>query len=304
LITFLVILGAALSLIEVNTPTSKDEGTRPQVAVSTFALFDMVRHIGGDVIDSFMIIPFGVDVHSFEPTPRDLARLSKSSLFVFSGAGLEPWATTFSKNIDSLDVSKSVKLMPIVEEDASHESEHDHHHEGFDPHYWLDMQNMIMASKIVEKELADLSPAQASDIHQNAQQYRQRLERIDERFRKGLSRCKKHEIVVNHKAFGYLAHRYGFKVIALTGLSPEAMPSAKTMATVIDTVKSKQINTLFFESFVSDRLISTIARETGAGVEVLHPLANITADEAAREADFESLMQEDLEKLSHAMECQ
>lgn len=283
--------------------TIPEQKQKPSIAVSTFALYDMVSAIGGKAVDVFMVVPFGVDVHSFEPTPREFARLSKSSLFIFSGAGLEPWATSFSNSVKSLDISQSVRLMPMHHHEATDETSHVHH-EGYDPHYWLDMQNMAKASSVIEAALIAILPGHIDTIEHNAKRYKQRLLTIDKRFTEELSRCKKPEIIVNHNAFGYLAHRYGFEVIALTGLSPEAMPSAKTMATVVDTIHEKQIDTIFFESFVSDRLISMIAKETGASVDVLQPLANITADEMAAGADFETLMIEDLNKLSRAMDCQ
>ncbi len=249
-----------------------------------------------------MIVPFGVDVHSFEPTPKELARLSDSALFIYSGAGLEPWASSFSKIVKALDISKSVELRHLEE---AHEAHSGHHHgEKIDPHYWLDMANMVLATRAIEKTLLEILPEEKETVQKNTEAYIRQLESIDRRYEEKLSTCKSKQIIVNHNAFGYLAHRYSFEVHALTGLSPEAMPSAKTMARLIDMVRSEQIGTIFFESFVSDRLISNIAAESGAKVDVLQPLANITADEVEQGADLESLMMKNLQRLSTAMECE
>lgn len=289
-------------MLSVKAPVTEQKQL-PVIAVSTFALYDMVSAIGGKDFEVSMAVPFGVDIHSFEPTPRDLATLSKSALFIYSGAGLEPWASTFSSSVKSLDISKSVDLISL-DHDHHDESAAEHHHEGYDPHYWLDMHNMLLATEVISDALTQIAPGHAKSIQKNATRYGKRLQTIDKRFEEALSSCKKKVIIVDHDAFGYLAKRYGFEVIALTGLSPEAMPSAKTMAAVVDIIREKQIHTIFFETFVSDRLISTIAKETGAKVEVLQPLANITADEMASGADFETLLLEDLDKLVRAMECQ
>lgn len=285
-----------------KTPSSLKSESTPRVTVSTFALYDVVRHLAGDKVDLFMIVPFGVDVHSFEPTPKDLARLSDSALFIYSGAGLEPWAESFSKIVKALDISKSVKLRHLEE---VHEGHNGHHHgEKTDPHYWLDMANMVLATREIEKVLLEILPEDKEAVHKNSEAYVRQLESIDKRYDAKLSICTRAQIIVNHNAFGYLAHRYGFEVHALTGLSPEAMPSAKTMARLIDMVRSEQIGTIFFESFVSDRLISNIAAESGAKVDVLQPLANITADEVEQGADLEILMMMNLQRLSTAMECE
>ena len=297
----------AFSLFK-ESPLTQTSIERPVVTVSTFALYDIVRHVAEDKVDLFMIVPFGVDVHSFEPTPRELAKLSKSALFIYSGAGLEPWAETFSKSVKTVDISQHVKLLHLEEvdpDDDQHDMHHgDHHHaERVDPHYWLDMENMILATRNIEKALGEVVPNADSLFHRNAEAYITQLHMIDDRYKNRLSACKQSRIIVNHNAFGYLARRYGFEITALSGLSPEAMPSAKTMAKLTDLVKSHKIKTIFFESFVSDRLIKNIAKESGAGVDVLQPLANITADEAAQEQNFEQLMGRNLNKLSTAMEC-
>lgn len=280
--------------------------SRPVVAVSTFALYDIVRYVGGDAIEPLMIVPFGVDIHSFEPTPKDFARVNKSALFVYSGAGLEPWAGNLVSTTKTLDVSKHVRLL-YPEDDgqvhAGHRHEEHGHEEAADPHYWLDVDNMVTATRVVEKALVELNGDAAPMFRRKAEIYISQLHMLDAHYREVLGSCKQKVIVVNHNAFGYLAERYGFEVRALTGLSPEAMPSAKTMAELTDMVREHGIKTVFFESFVSDRLIKTVAKESGANVDVLTSLANVEAGEAARGVGYKRLMEMNLNKILDAMEC-
>jgi zinc transport system substrate-binding protein len=93
-------------------------------------------------------------------------------------------------------------------------------------------------------------------------------------------------------------------VEALSGLSPEAEPSAKNMVKLIEHVKEHNISTIFFESFVSDRAIKSIAKEANTKVDVLQPLGNITADEAKQNLSFEDIMRQNLTKISKALHCQ
>ena len=74
------------------------------------------------------------------------------------------------------------------------------------------------------------------------------------------------------------------------------------MKEMTDLVKEENINTIFFESFVSDKLAQGISKETGAKVESLQPLANVTEEEAKK--GYILIMQENLKKLSYAMECE
>ena len=74
---------------------SQVKNQKPTVALSTFALYDIAKNISQDSLDLVMILPFGVDAHSFEPTPKLMAKIMQSELVVYSGAGLEPWTESF-----------------------------------------------------------------------------------------------------------------------------------------------------------------------------------------------------------------
>ena len=114
---------------------------------------------------------------------------------------------------------------------------------------------------------------------------------------------KKDTIIVNHNAFSYLSKKYDFEIEALSGLSPDAQPSAKSMVKLINHIKEHGISTVFFESFVSDRAMKSIASEAKVSVDVLQPLGNITADEAKKNLSYEDIMLINLEKISKALEC-
>jgi len=279
----------------------KSVSNKPHVTVSTFALYDISQKLLAGHADVSMLIPFGQDIHSYEMTPQDRIKIEKSKFFIYSGAGLEPWTHSFEALPNTIDMSQFVKLQHAQEE---------HHHHGeacshsFDPHYWLDIDNMILITKKLQDVYIKAFPEEVSkQIQHNATQYIVMLKSIDALYKKRLSTCKHDEIIVSHNAFGYLASRYDFHVIALTGFSPDAMPSAKDLASLSDIVKEKGISVIFGEAYMSDALMQSLSRETGARVDILQPLANITALEAAEFNDYKLLMQLNLRKLYFAMEC-
>lgn len=275
----------------------------PRVALSTFSLYDITKNIAGDTLEAFMILPFGVDAHSYEPTPKQILKLHKSSLVVYSGAGLEPWIKGFEFKNRVIDMSRHVELKEL----GGHSHEHDHGHDeadnNLDPHYWLDIQNMIKATQKISKELIEMFPSNRELYVKNTQNYIDMLNKLDREYKERLSSCKLNTIVVNHNAFSYLSNRYGFEVEALSGLSPDAEPSAKAMSNLIEHVKEHKLKSIFFESFVSDKAIRSIANEAKVDVDVLQPLGNITADEAKEKLGFEDIMRSNLAKISKAMEC-
>lgn len=308
ILLILVLLAVMIAVLAVMMPGKKARPDQADVVVTTFALYDIARHLLEHDAEVQMLIPFGQDVHTFEPTPRDMIRVEKSRLFLYSGAGLEPWASHFVSLENAVDMSGFIHLQEgghTHHEEAQADLEtgdHEEHHHAYDPHYWLDADNMKALVRALEARFIQAFPAlDAGAIHARADAYVKRLETLDALYRKRLSDCRLDTIVVSHNAFGYLAERYGFHVASLTGLSPDTMPDAKMMARLSELVREKGIRTLFYESFVSDKLARSLARESGVRVDVLQPLANITAKEIG--SDYFRLMNANLLKLHDALEC-
>ena len=286
---------------EEKSPASK----KPIVGVTTFALYDMTKHIAGNTMTVVNILPFGVDPHGFEPTPRLMTSVEKSSLFIYSGAGLEPWIHGFTFKHKAINISKYVKLRKLRadEIDKDHEHTHEAHHNSVDPHYWLDFNNMKIAAKVISKELIALQPKEQALYIKNRDNYIQMLEKLDEAYKQRLSHCEEKSVVVSHNALGYVANRYGFDVESLTGLSPEAEPSAQAIKRIFQDIHTQGIKTIFYENFVNDKVTKTIAKDANISVDVFQPLGNITADEAREKLTYKDIMLKNLEKLSKALMC-
>ena len=307
-IIFVLVIAIFILQIIVTKQESKieDSSIKPLIGLSTFSLYDITKHIAQDSVELFMILPFGVDAHSYEPSPKQVAKLYNSDLVIYSGVGLEPWIDGFEFKQRSIDMSKNVKLRELgSDEEHSHEGHHHHTNEEhrYDPHYWLDIQNMIKMTNLITNELIKIIPSKKSVYDKNRDEYILMLNKLDDDYKKALSSCQNKMIIVNHNAFSYLAFKYGFYVEALSGLSPEAEPNAKSMMRLIEHVKEHDISTVFFESFVSDKAMKSIAKEAKVAVDVLQPLGNITADEAMQKLSYEDIMRKNLEKISEALKC-
>lgn len=297
-----IFMTAASIFILFISLSAKEPTQKPTIAASTFSLYDISKNIAGESAEVFMILPFGVDVHSYEPSPKEMIKISKSDLVFYSGAGLEPWIGGFKFKNRAVDISRYVELKKPNGEHEHHGDAH-HKHNSVDPHYWQDLQNMIKATERITEELAQLFPQNKNLYIKNRDNYINMLKNLDVDYKKKLSTCKLNTIIVNHDAFSYLANRYGFHVEALSGLSPEAEPSPKNMIKLITHVKEHKVGTVFFESFASDKAIKSIAKEANVKVDVLQPLGNITADEAKSGLSYEDIMRKNLQKISQALEC-
>jgi len=111
-------------------------------------------------------------------------------------------------------------------------------------------------------------------------------------------------VIVNHDAFGYLSDDYGITQYSIAGMSPDEQASAKQIAQLIQLVKKEHIHTVFFEEFANYKLSKTIARESGATSEKLSPAGNISKEAHRKNIGYLDIMEENLEKLKGAMDCQ
>jgi zinc transport system substrate-binding protein len=283
--------------------------------VSTFPLYEAACAVAGEQMDVRTIIPLGSDPHVFSPNPKQVAQVSESALFVYNGAGFESWAenlkNTLPQGVTVIDMSQHVTLLEHTEEGhhekghAEHEQEghNDHDHGAFDPHYWLDIDNMIRMTKKLDKEFSKIAPLKAELFHKNAAAYIVELEKLKTEFTTGLAECENRTLVSNHDAFGYLAHKNRFETVSVVGLSTDEQPSAKNIVDIVALVREHNITTVFFEALINDTVSRTIARETGAKTVSLQPLANISEDELKSHQTYLSVMRENLKKLREAMEC-
>jgi zinc transport system substrate-binding protein len=321
----IAVIGGLSFFAPASEPKSQEETMKPKVSVSTYALLEAARAVAGDAIEVSTIVPLGSDAHMFSPNPTQVAEISGASLFIYNGAGFETWAesltNTLPKTTRVIDMSRHVALEKNEEEhhegeedagehhdehaqEAEHHAEHDHHaHGAYDPHYWLNIDNMITMTQVMEGEFSKLLPAKAEHFHANASAYIAELNKLKAEFAQGLAECKNRTLISNHDAFGYLARANKLENISVIGLSSDEQPSAQTVARVVDIVKEHGMKTIFFEELVNDNVSQTIAKETGAKAVALQPLENISEDELKSHQTYLTIMRENLKKLREAMEC-
>ena len=295
----ITILSLILLFLINGCSTTDKASDKPSVVTTTYAIYDAAKHIGGSDVNVTMLIPPGREIHTFEPTPQDIVKLNKASLVIYNGEGFEPWMGQFDIGAKALDLSRYVTLKKG--EDVHH---HVHElHSDYDPHYWLDFDNMKRVAEVIAKKFGELEPSKKQLFMQRAKEYEKMLSKLDESYRQTLKNCKKDEIFVNHNAYGYLASRYGFDVHSLVGLSPDAEPDPKTVQNLLDEIQKEGVKYIFYEPFENSAVLNSIAKDAGVKTLPLQPLGNITADEAAKHFGYKEIMLENLHKIAQGLEC-
>ena len=297
---FLSLFAAALLAVLTTACAAPVAGNGPQVVATAYPLVYFAQQIAGDPQQVVGLIPPGVEPHDWEPSPRDLVTVGRARLFVYNGAGLEPWAERVLQALGgsaptAVEATKGLPLMAGTAADGSEEA--------YDPHVWLDpVLAQGMADRIAEG-LAGADASNAARYRGNAARLKARLGELDQKLRAGLSGCRLKTFIASHTAFGYFAKRYGLQQLAIAGLSPEASPSPARMADLVLAARSTQSRFVFFETLASPALAQTLAREAGLQPLVLNPVEGFSAEDLKAGQDYFTAMDANLGNLRRALEC-
>lgn len=319
LVAAVLLMGAGCTSNSTPKPTEVNT-EKPTVVATFFPIAEVSRAVVGDLANVIVITPEGTEPHDYEPTPKQIEQILSADVFFMNGAGLDPWGEKLHTDLET----KQVAVLELTDgmalkEGGAHEHYDDEHaaeevhtdevghaHEdeaGKDPHVWLDPTVMMRAATALRDEMMSIDPNHATRYAQQTQVFLSALESLDQAYKTGLSSCEKDSIIVSHDAFAYLSGRYGFTTHAIAGLSPSAEPSAKQLAQLADEAKENKTEYIFFESLVSPKLAETLAAEVGAKTLVLTPLEGRNEEEAAANATYISLMEQNLNNLKTALAC-
>ncbi|MGE5495538.1 MAG: metal ABC transporter substrate-binding protein [Burkholderiales bacterium] len=275
-----------------NAPLPGGASDKLSVVASFYTMYDFACKIGGDKAEVSILVPSGVEPHDWEPSTSDIVSLERADVFIYNGAGMEGWAEDILSSLSnrSLTVVEASKGVPLIYKGSKP-----------DPHVWLDPKLAKLELVAIKDALAAADPDNASYYQENYDKYAAEFDALDSELREGLSACPKKDIVVAHEAYGYLCEAYGLNQIAIEGVLAESEPDPARMAEIVNIVRDKGINVIFFEELISPKVAQSIADETGAQVSVLNPLDGLSDEQIAAGGDYISVMRKNLEELKKAL---
>jgi len=262
------------------------------VISSILPIDEFVKKVGGEMIESSLIIPAGIEPHEFDPTINQIQTISSAEVLVYNGLGIENWLT---------------KIDPPHKIDASNglnASYSDRRNMTLDPHVWLDP---MLAKKQVENirnGLISIDPSNKDTYNSNAKSFLAELDELDRSIRSELESCKKKDFISFHNSFSYFAKRYGLTQHSISESGPEAEVTPARLAEVINVAKNLGINVIYTEELMDPRYAQVIAQEIPNGkVLILSPIEGLTKEEQNAGIGYIDKMHEDIKNLSMGLEC-
>ena len=220
------------------------------IAVESF-LTDMTQQVAGERLKVETLIPVNVDPHAFEPTPRDIIKISDSQVLVVNGGGLETWLTAVLNNTAGQhEVIEAARGIPGRTPGV------------LDPHFWMDPSHAVTYVGTIRDGLIQADPAGKSIYTQNASRYISQLKDLDAWISTQVKQ------IPPEKRLGYFADRYGFKVVGtiIPSISTDAAPSAQDVAKLITLIRQTGSPAVFLEMGANADLARQIASETDVHV--------------------------------------
>ena len=272
-----------------NQQFTKTDNSKLQVISSFNPLYEFSQNVGQENVDSFLLVPIGVEPHDWEPTVKDVQRMQNADLIIINGIGFENWVDDLEETGYSgmiVDTSDGILIKTHKEE---------HNHDEGDPHIWLNPVYAKIQVQNIANAFSNSDPANEQYYQSNAAKYIKELDLLDSKIRIELSDCK-NDFIAFHDAFSYFADEYHLNQhTIISSNDPHGEATAKTLEHIISTAKKLNINVIFAEESVDTRTSKIIANEIGGKVLVLSPL------EVVSDGNYISRMNENLENLKEAL---
>ncbi len=240
------------------------------VAVSILPQRYFVEKIGGNFIQVEVMVPPGATPEQYEPRPKQMTALSRSTIYFTCGVPFEKiWLPKM--------VSANTKILVIhTEKDIRKRAieSHSHHGEGAepagglpheeidDPHIWLSPPLVILQARAIFEALAANDPQNRASYETNYRSFV--LELIDlDLFLSRLfaTEAKPGSFMVFHPAWGYFADAYGLNQVPAEVEGKE--PKAKELDEFIKRARELGIKAIFVQPQYSPRTAQTIADAVG-----------------------------------------
>lgn len=274
-----------LTLLLVLAPLPHLAWAAVQVVVPIAPLAEVVRAVGGEAVEVTVLVPPGASFHTYEPKPGQMAALAGAQVYLSVGDVFdEVWVPRLQSahpQLQVIELHAGIDRLPMPahhDDDHGHAlpsgKGHHHHAEGLpDPHIWLDPRLVMRMSHTVAAALSRLDPAHAETFARNQAAYQQRLEQLDAEIRALLAPIPeaRRAFLVFHPAWGYFAHAYGLRQIPIEVHGKE--PSPKQLAATVRAARAAGATVIFVQPQVSTKTAQAVARELGATVATLDPLA-------------------------------
>ena len=242
-----------------------------QIFVSILPEEFLATRVGGTRVQVETLVQPGHNMHTYAPTPLQMARLARAQFYFRIGVPFEtPLIAKLQRTVPDLkivDLQEGLDLMQLEEPDEEH-----HEHGGeMDPHTWLDPKLALKQAQRIHATLVAHDPTGREEYDRNLARLTDDLQELDQTLRTILQPFAGQTIYVFHPAYGYFCRAYNLKQKAINVLGKET--GARHLARLIEEAQKEGVRVIFVQPQFSEKTAATIARSIGGSVVSLDNLS-------------------------------
>ncbi|QSQ91102.1 zinc ABC transporter substrate-binding protein AdcA [Streptococcus suis] len=293
---------SALLLGACGNSTASEDG-KLNIVTTFYPVYEFTKQVAGDEANVDLLVKAGTEVHGYEPSAKDIARIQEADAFVYENENMETWVHDVEGSIDTekvnvISATEGMLLLPGGEEEhEGHDYSKEGHSHAYDPHVWLSPERAITLVENIRDSLVAKYPEKKDAFETNAAAYIEKLDALDAKYSETLSAAKQKYFVTQHTAFAYLALDYGLKQVSITGVAADEDPTPSRLAELTEYINKYGIKYIYFEENASKSVAETLAKETGVQLDVLNPLESLTDEDMKNGKDYISVMEDNLTAL-------
>lgn len=251
-----------------------------KVLSTTAMIDDLVKQVGGEYVDTIVLIQGELDPHSYQLVKGDDEKLIATQIIFYNGLGLEHGPSLHTYLLKN---PKAIGLGDLVDQQQSGRVIYVHGQK--DPHMWMDISLWAKTVPFIVQALSQQDPVHAADYQTNGKKLQIEMEKTHQQVKAIMHQVPsaKRFLVTSHDAFNYFARAYlseegeietgewEKRFAAPEGLAPESQLSATDIKAIINHLRQYQIHLLFPESNVSRdsiRKITQAGKEQGLDIQI------------------------------------
>lgn len=299
-----------------NSASTPDESADIKVVTTVFPLYDWVREVAQDDVDINidLLLDNGVDLHSFQPSAKDIIDISDCDIFIYVGGESDKWVdeTLSQAHNDDMIV---LDLMEILGDNAKEEElkegmqgeEEEEEGTAYDEHVWLSLKNASLFTEKIAEALAKVDAAHAQNFKTNAAAYLDKLGALDRQYQEAVASAKTKTLLFGDRfPFRYLTDDYGLDYYAaFIGCSAETEASFETILFLANKVDELQLPAIMQIETSDGSIAKTVKENTKTKDQkllTLDSLQNTTAQDIAAGKTYLSVMESNLDVLKDALQ--
>lgn len=299
---FITLLSAGALLLAGCTPKNSD------VVTTSFVTYDAVSNIAGDTLTISNLLPWGSEVHGFEPNPKQIVSIKEAELFFYTSPELDTWVKERVKSDNAFAFSALYENHEHVHDHEEDEHEHDHDHDHASLHFWTNPVTYLQILEEVLELLTETFPTNSSLFTANHALY-------SESINDGVTELKAFLAPLNaptiyfagHNAMDAFSEEFGLTIESLSkSYKPDIDFLSPDLIDVINDIKANDVHYLFVEELSERRAANIIKEELaneGHALEILelHGYHNITSKQAKEKVSYGQLFHNNIKNIKQAL---